>query len=87
MKYKFSQGAGHIIDIKYRSEAGILSSEFRKDRFQEAFIKANKKRFFRVWSPFLCLTLMVPDKGLSASCFANKQTGAASSFCGHVCLL
>lgn len=51
MKYKFSQGAGHIIDIKYRSEAGILSCEFRKDRFQEAFIKSKQEKIFSSVEP------------------------------------
>lgn len=55
-----------------------------------AFIKATKynnndRILFRVLSLFLFLTLMVPDEGVSVPSFASSaQTGAASSFCGHL---
>ena len=66
-----------------RSGSAILPCKCIDGEYQITSTKANKKKAF-IEPVFFCLTLMVPDEGLSASCSANTQTGAASSFCAHL---
>lgn len=58
----------------------VQSRKCRADQSHHFSHVSLVRKDFSVSSLFLCLTLMVPERRLPLSCFANRQTGAARLF-------